>query len=106
MIADSSGPSTGTSAGTRSAWPAGARRGALACRPGPQASTLHSGRHVKSPGAGPGLTPGPQPQVDACRYPPRPEEGTAPAGMQGRCQTADPLTGAGRFLSLQPSLAG
>jgi hypothetical protein len=55
------------------------RRGGLACRPGPQASSLHSARPVKSarPGAGAGLTPGPQPRVDTGRYPPG-QEGPAP----------------------------
>jgi hypothetical protein len=64
--------------------------GALACRPGPQASTLNSARPVKStrPGAGAGLTPGPEPRVDAGRYPPRQEgaalgEGRPPGGHHG-----------------------
>jgi hypothetical protein len=66
-------------AGVEAAGPGADRRGGLACRPGPQASTLHSARPVKSapPGAGAGLTPGPEPRVTAGRYPPR-QEGTAP----------------------------
>jgi hypothetical protein len=63
------------------------RRGTLACRPGSQASSLHSARPVKSAprGPGPGLTPGPEPRVDAGRYPARQEgaathEGRPPGG--------------------------
>jgi hypothetical protein len=61
------------------AGPAAGRRGGLACRPGPQASTLHSARPVKPArlGAGPGLAPAPEPRAGAGRYPPR-QEGTAP----------------------------
>jgi hypothetical protein len=63
---------------------AAGQRGALACRPGPQASSLHSGRPVKStpPCAGPGLTSGPQPRTGTGRHPPRPEERT-PLGRAG-----------------------
>ena len=52
--------------------PGAGRRGGLACRPGPQASTLHSGRHVKSarPGAGAALAPGPEPRAGTGRCPP------------------------------------
>jgi len=62
------------------------RRGALACRPGPQASSLHSGRRVKStwPGAGAALTPAPEPRVDTGRHPPGPQEGTAPPAGRPR----------------------
>ena len=41
------------------AWPASGRRGGLACRPGPQASTLHSSRPVKPASAGTAPAPGP-----------------------------------------------
>jgi hypothetical protein len=60
------------------AGPDAGRRGGLACRPGPQASSLHSACRVKSapPGTGAGLTPGPQPRIDPGRYPPG-QEGTA-----------------------------
>jgi hypothetical protein len=66
--------------GVEAAGPDAGRRGALACRPGPQASSLHSARPVKSarPGAGPGLTPRPEPRVDAGRHPAR-REGAGPA---------------------------
>ena len=67
--------------GVEAAGPGAGRRGGLACRPGPQASTLHSGRLVKSPGA-PGLTPGPKRRVDTSLYPPR-QEGSA-LGRAGR----------------------
>ena len=62
--------------GVEAAGPAAGRRGALACRPGPQASTLHSGRPVKSPGPGP--------RADTGRCPARPEEETAPAAGRPR----------------------
>ena len=58
------------------AGPTAGRRGGLACRPGPQASTLHSARPVKSPGAGAGLAPGPQPRAGTGRCPPG-QAGTA-----------------------------
>ena len=72
--------------GVEAAGPGAGRRGGLACRPGPQASTLHSGRPVKSPGA-PGLTPGPKRRVDTSLYPPRQEgsalgEGRPPGGYR------------------------
>jgi hypothetical protein len=68
--------------GVEAAGPGAGRRGGLACRPGPQASTLDSARRVKSarpPGARPGLTPCPEPRVDAGRYPPG-QEGPTPHG--------------------------
>ena len=68
--------------GAVAAGPAAGRRGGLACRPGPQASTLDSARPVKSPSAGAGLTPGPEPRADRA--------GARPAG-RGR-----PGTRAGR----------
>jgi len=60
--------------------PAAGRRGGLASRPGPQASTRTSARQVKSTlsQAGTGLTPGPEPRVDTARRPPRTNKGTAP----------------------------
>ena len=69
--------------GVEAADPDAGRRGALACRPGPQASSLHSARPVKSarPGAGAGLTPGPEPRVDTGRHPARRE---GPARHEGR----------------------
>jgi hypothetical protein len=65
--------------GVEAAGPDAGRRGRLACRPGPQASSLHSARPVKSkrPGTVPGragLTPVPEPRVDA---------GRCPAGQEG-----------------------
>ena len=65
--------------GVVAAGPVAGRRGGLACRPGPQASTLHSARPVKSqrPGAGAGLPPDPQPRVETSRDPPR-QEGAPP----------------------------
>jgi len=69
--------------------PGAGRRGGLACRPGPQASTLHSGPPVKSarPGAGPGVAPGPQPRAETGRCPPGQagatlEEGRPPGGYR------------------------
>ena len=54
------------------------RRGGLAFRPGPLASSLHSARHVKPtrPCTGAGLTLGPKPRVATCRCPPG-QEGAA-----------------------------
>ena len=76
--------------GVAAAGPAAGRRGGLACRPGPQASTLDSARRVKSarPRAAPGLTPGPEPRVDTGRHPPgqerpTPHEGRPPGGHHG-----------------------
>ena len=71
--------------GVEAAGPDAGRRGGLACRPGPQASSLHSARPVKSPSAG--LTPGPEPRVDAGRHPPgqegaAPHEGRPPGGYR------------------------
>ncbi|MGH3218641.1 MAG: hypothetical protein ACRDPY_08015, partial [Streptosporangiaceae bacterium] len=65
--------------GVEAAGPDAGRRGGLACRPGPQASSLHSARRVKSAlrGPGAGLTSRPEPRVDAGRYPGR-QEGAAP----------------------------
>jgi len=62
--------------------PAAGRRGGLASRPGPQASTRTSSRQVKSapPQSGTGLTPGLEPRVDTARCPPRANKGTAPGG--------------------------
>jgi hypothetical protein len=50
--------------------PAGSRRGGLASRPGPEASTRTSPGQVKSarPQAWTGLTPGPEPRVVTARY--------------------------------------
>ena len=75
--------------GVEAAGPDAGRRGGLACRPGPQASSLHSARPVKSarPGAGAGLTRGPEPRVDAGRCPPG-QEGAAPAAGRPRAGTA------------------
>ena len=65
--------------GAEAAGPGAGRRGGLACRPGPQASSLHSGCRVKSarPGAGTGLPPGPGRRAGTGRYPPH-QEGPAP----------------------------
>jgi len=60
--------------GVEAAGPDAGRRGGLACRPGPQASTRDCARQVKSarPGAaGPG---GPQPRAGTGRYLPRPQQ--------------------------------
>ena len=69
--------------GVEAAGPDAGRLGALACRPGPQASSLHSARRVKSArhGPGAGLTPGPERRVDTGRYPPGQE---GPARHEGR----------------------
>jgi hypothetical protein len=56
----------------RAAGPVADRREGLACRPGPQASTLHSARHVKL------ARPGPQPRAGRRRCPPRSGDRTAP----------------------------
>jgi len=68
---------------------AGPRDG-LASRPGPQASTRTSPRQVKSPppSTGTGLTPGPEPRVDAARCPPRMNKGTALGPANHRPGTA------------------
>ena len=78
------------SPGVEAAGPAAGRRGRLACRLGPQASSLHSGRHVKParPGAGTGLAPGPAPgRAGTGLCPPGPEgaalgEGRPPGGYR------------------------
>jgi hypothetical protein len=81
------------------AGPDAGRRGALACRPGPQASSLHSARPVKSapPGAVAGLTPGPEPRAGASRSPPRQEgaalgQGRPPGGYRTRGTVARTAT--------------
>jgi hypothetical protein len=68
--------------GAVAASPDAGRRGTLACRPGPQASSLHSARRVKSsaPSPGAGLTPSHEPRVDADRYPGRQERPAPHAG--------------------------
>jgi len=86
------GRSAGAGAGSRAvtdgpAPPAHGRRGGLACRPGPQASTLHSGHPVKPASAPTALAPGPRPQAGGCRCPPRqqgaaPHEGRPPGGYR------------------------
>jgi hypothetical protein len=70
--------------GAVAAGPDADRRGGLACRPGPQASSLHSGRRVKSPGTGAGLTRGPEPRVDT---------GRRPHGQEGATLGEDRLRG-------------
>jgi hypothetical protein len=75
--------------GAVAAGPVAGRRGGLACRPGPQASTLPSGRPVKSPGAGPRAGTG--------RCPPRtegaaPHEGRPPGGSRAGGTVARPAT--------------
>jgi hypothetical protein len=73
--------------GVEAAGPDAGLRCGLACSPGPPASSLHSGCPVKSPDAGPGLTPVPRPRVDAGRFPPG-QAGAAPleGWSQGGCR--------------------
>jgi hypothetical protein len=69
---------------------AAGRRGGLASRPGPQASTRTSARQVKSapPGSRTDLTTGHEPRVDTARCPPRVNKKTAPGTGRSGLGTA------------------